>query len=241
MATYLQICQAVARECGIARGADVSPVPTSVVGQNGELNRVVNWVTDAYLEIQNSQDWRFLRKKFTLDTVDGTDAYTFSDCIDVDLAVPITRFKSFRLNDRRNPPKIFLKSTGVGSEVFLSFTSWNNFEYLYKTGSLQEQTAFPFHVTIDPKDQIFLGVTPDNIYVMTGDYHKSAQILTLDADVPEMPAAYHDLIKYRAMEWYALFESAPEILSRAERGIRRVTHQLLKNQREQFRTGGPLA
>jgi len=241
MATFLKICQNVARECGVAGGADVSPKPTTVTAQLGELNRIVNWVAYAYVEIQGSRNWRWLRKDFSVNTINGTDTYAFSDCTDVDDAVIISRFKTWRLDDRRNPPKIYLTAAGVGAQVFLSFTVWDNFEYLYKTGSLQNQTSQPVHITVNPKDEILLGITPNGIYTLTGSYHKSAQILVADGDIPEMPVAYHDLIKYQAMVYYGLFESAPEIISRAQMGIRRLTNQLNRNQGQGFRIGGPLA
>tara|TARA_R110002096_G_C14661910_1_gene728353 strand:+ start:35889 stop:36614 length:726 start_codon:yes stop_codon:yes gene_type:complete len=241
MSTFLKLCQDVTRECGVAGGADASPKPLSVVGQTGELNRIVHWVADAYLEIQNGQNWRWLRKKFTVDTVAGTDTYAFGDCTDVDDASVITRFKSWRLDDQRNPPKIYLTSTGLGGQVLLTWAPWDNFEYLYKTGSLQSQTSQPVHITVNPKDEIQLGITPNDIYTLIGDYHKSAQILALDADIPEMPTAYHDLIKYQAMEFYGLFESAPEIVSRAQNGMKRLRNQLKRNQDPQYRIAGPMA
>jgi len=241
MSTFLQICQDVARECGVAGGADASPKPTAVTGQIGELNRVVNWVADAYTEIQGARNWRWMRKKFTVDTVAGTDNYAFGACTDVDDAALITRFKEWHLDDPRNPPKIYLTSAGVGGQVLLTWAPWDNFELLYKTGSLQSQTSQPVHITVDPKDEIHLGITPNDIYTLIGDYHKSAQILAADGDIPEMPTAYHDLIKYTAMEFYGLFESAPEIISRAERGQKRLMNQLKRNQDQVFRRGGPLA
>ena len=241
MSTFLQICQDVARECGVAGGADNSPKPLDVTTQTGELNRIVNWVIDAYIEIQGTRNWRWLRKSFTVNTVSGTGVYAFSDCTDVDDAAIISRFKTWRLDDRRNPPKIYLTSSGVGSQVFLSWTTWDNFEYLYKTGSLQNQTSQPIHITVNPKDEIELGIVPNDIYTLTGDYHKSAQVLAADSDVPEMPSDYHSLIKYQAMEYYGMFESAPEIVSRAERGIRRIKNQLNRNQGQSFRVAGPLA
>ncbi len=241
MSTYLQICQDVARECGVAGGADVSPRPTAVTGQTGELNRIVNWVSDAYVEIQGGENFRWLRKKFSVDTVAGTDTYAFGVCTDTDDAALITRFKTWRLDDPRNPPKIHLTSTGVGGQVLLTWAPWDNFEYLYKTGSLQTQTSQPIHITVNPKDEIQLGITPNDIYTLIGDYHKSAQVLAADGDVPEMPAAYHDLIKYQAMQFYALFESAPEILARAEKGLNRLNRQLKRNQSQPFRVGGPMA
>lgn len=241
MSTFLKICQDVARECGVAGGADATPKPLTVIGQSGELNRIVNWVNDAYLEIQSGQNWRWMRKKFSVDTVAGTDTYAFGDCTDVDDAALITRFKAWRLNDQRNPPKIYLTSTGLGGQVLLTWAPWDNFEYLYKTGSLQTQTSQPVHITVNPKDEIQLGITPNDIYTLIGDYHKSAQILAADADVPEMPTAYHDLIKYQAMEFYGFFESAPEIISRAENGMKRIRNQLKRNQDQPYRIAGPMS
>ena len=241
MATFLKICQDVVRECGIEDGTDSSARPTTVTGQSGELNRIVNYVRDFYQELQDEQDWRWMRKKFTLQTVSGTGEYAYTACTDVDTAAAITRFKSWRLNDRRNPPKIYLTSSGVGAEVFLSFTRWYNFEYLYKTGSLQTQTSLPLTITVNPANKIELGIKPNDIYTVTGDYNMSAQILTADGDTPEMPSDYHRLIMYGAMQWYAMHESAPEVLMRAERGINRIRRLLVRNQTEPFRFGGPVA
>ena len=241
MSTYLEICQDVTRECGVAGGADTSPKPLDVTSQIGELQRIVKWVTNAYTEIQGDINWRWLRKDFTVDTVSGTDTYAFGVCTDVDDAAIISRFKLWRLDDRRNPPKIFLTSAGEGAQVFLSWTMWDNFEYLYKTGSLQNQTAQPVHITVNPKDEIVLGITPNDVYTLRGSYHKSAQTLVADADTPEMPVQYHDLIMYQAMEWYGIFESAPEIITRARKGINRLKNQLIRNQGQPFRVGGPLA
>lgn len=241
MATFLKICQDVARECGVAGGADASARPTTVIGQSGELNRIVNWVADAYTEIQGSRNWRWLRKDFTFNTVSSTDTYAFGVITDVDDAAFITRFKTWRNDDRRNPPRLYLASSGAETQVFLSWTKWDDFEGLYKTGAIQSQTSQPVHITTNPKDEIVLGMTPNDIYTVTGSYHKSAQVLALDADVPEMPTVYHSLIKYQAMEYYGIFESAPEIISRAQRGITRITNQLKRNQEQPVRLGGPMA
>lgn len=241
MATFLKICQDVARECGVAGGADATPKPTAVTGNSGELNRVVNWVVDAYKEIQNAQNWRWLRKDFTFDTTSGTDSYAFGAVTDVDDAALITRFKEWRIHDRRNPPKLFLTSAGVGAQVFLSWVRWDDFEYLYKTGAIQAQTSQPIHITINPKDEIVLGLTPGDTYTVRGSYHKSPQILTNNDDIPEMPTLYHELIMYIAMGFYGLHESAPEVISRADAGKGRLMKQLIRNQSPPFRKGTPLA
>jgi hypothetical protein len=241
MSTFLELCQKTARECGVGGSTDAAPKPLTVIGQIGELNRIVAWVNDAYIEIQDARDWRWLRKKFTVDTADGVNTYAPGVVTDVDDAALITRFKSWRLDDRLNPPKLFLTSSGVESQVFLSWTRWDNFAYLYETGALQNQTSQPVHITVNPKDEIQLGIAPNDIYTVSGEYHKSPQILTADADVPEMPSQYHNLIMYQAMEWYGYHEVAPEVIARAEKGINRIMNQLRKNQETPFRVGGPLA
>ena len=182
-----------------------------------------------------------MRKKFTVDTVDGTSVYAFGDCTDVEDSAVITRFKYWRLDDRRNPAKIYLKSAGVGAEAFMTWSVFDNFDYLYNFGSLQNQTGFPIHITVNPNDDFELGLSPNAVYVLRGEYHRSAQILSADDDTPEMPSDYHSLIMYQAMKYYAQLESAPEVLERAKDGMSRVMRQLIKNQAQPFRVGGPLA
>ncbi len=240
MATFLKLCQDVARECGVAGGADANPRPTSVVGQSGELNRVVNWVIDAYEEIQGSKDWRWLRRDFTFDTTSGVDTYASDAVTDVDDAAIITRFRAWRITDKRNPPKLYLTSSGVAGQTLLVWVAWDEFEYLYKTGAIQAQTSKSVHITNSPKDELVLGMSPNDVYTITGSYHMSAQVLATNTDVPEMPPAYHSLIKYQAMEYYGLFESAPEIISRAQRGMSRIMNQLNRNQGTRVRFGRPL-
>ena len=53
---YLELCQRLVRETGIADSG-----PTSVAGQTGDLRRVADWVNDAWLSIQSSRpDWLWM-------------------------------------------------------------------------------------------------------------------------------------------------------------------------------------
>lgn len=54
--TYLELCQRLVRETGIADSG-----PTTVVGQTGDLRRVTDWINDAWLSIQSSRpDWLWM-------------------------------------------------------------------------------------------------------------------------------------------------------------------------------------
>ena len=235
MSTYLQLCQDVRRECGIPGTG-----PTSVSGNTGELDRVVNWVEQAYREVQNRHNnWRFLRKGFTLTTVASDDTYAYGDVTDDATAAAITRFSDWRIEDLKDPPKIYLQSAGSGTQRWMTYTPWEYFKSIYKIGT--QNTGAPVHITFDPNDNIVLGPSPDAVYIITGDYYRSAQVLAADSDTPEMPSQYHDLIVYKAMEKYGFYEAAQEFLAKGEREARRVMRQLELNQLPKIRLGRPLA
>lgn len=68
--------------------------------------------------------------------------------------------------------------------------------------------------------------------------------MTVDADIPEMPADFHMAIVYRALVKYGFDSVSPEILSRAEFDGARLWESLVNNQsyiRYSWTTNGPLA
>jgi hypothetical protein len=56
-----------------------------------------------------------------------------------------------------------------------------------------------------------------------------------------MPEHLHQVIVYKAMEYYGLFESAPEVLSRARTGYSALKGQLEREQLPAVYLGNPLA
>src|SRR3990167_2151204 len=163
MSTFLQICQNVSRECDISGG---DTVPTAVTSQSGELQKVVKWVEQAWKELQEkSLDWRWMRSGFTVQTVAGTDSYAYGSVTDTLTVAAITRFSHWRISDDRDPPKIYLTSSGVGTEGWLIYLDWDEFKWLYRKGT--QNNGYPAHVTIDPQNNIVLGPKPDGIYTVT--------------------------------------------------------------------------
>jgi hypothetical protein len=231
----LQIVQKLARQ------ADIGSEPSSTVSQTGEAKLLVEFVDDAYAEIENRHRWRWLRKSFTLATTASDDSYAYTDCTDVATSATISRFSEWRLSDSHDPPKIYHTSTGVGGERWLIYVPWNNFKMIYKIGSQNTNTGAPAHITVDPDNNILIGPSPNDIYTITGDYYMSSQVLDEDGDIPEMPAQYHNLIVYRAMEKYAFLQSAQELLESARKDGRRAMRQLENNQLPRMRLAGPMA
>lgn len=237
MSTFLQLVKALRQECGIAGTG-----PTTVVSQVGELKQLVDWTADAYTEIQNRHGgkWRWLNRDFTLATVASTDKYAYGACDDDLDAAVIDRFSSWSISDVNDPPKIYLTSTGVAGQTWMVYADLASFRSIYKIGTVVE--GQPTHIAIDNQDNLLLGYVPDAIYTVTGTYWQSAQTLAIDADVPEMPAQFHKLIVYKAMEKYAGYNSAPEVMIRAKNEGMPMMRQLEGNQLLRgFRTAGPMA
>lgn len=237
MSTYLELCQDTARECDVSGG---DTVPTTVTGQTGELQRIVKWVAQAYVEIQNRHtNWRWMRHEFTLNTVADDDSYTFGDCTDQTTSLAITRFSHWAVNDEEDPPRVYLTSSGVGTQTYMVYIPWEQFKQIYRLGSQTSQ--YPIHITIDPQNNLVVGAKPNGIYTITSDYYRSAQNLSADDDTPEMPSQFHQLIVYRAMQKFGFFESAPEVESRGQVDGDMLMRQLEVNQLPSIRISGPMA
>lgn len=224
--SFLTLCQDVCRECGVAGG---DSVPSAVTGQTGELDRVVNWVKNRWTEVQNRhQTWKWMRHGFTFDTVADDDTYAYGDITDTTASAVITRLGRWWVDDEDDPAKIYLTSTGVGGQGYLCWLPWDAFKAIYRIGT--QNSGVPAHITVDPQNRIVIGPKPNGIFTITGDYQRSAQVMTDDADVPEMPTQFHSLVAYLAMEDYGYFESAPEVLARGQKHGNRLMRQLEANQ-----------
>lgn len=219
--TFLQLCQKLAREVGASPAGNL---PSIVTGQTGGLLQIVNWVAEAWNDIQLKEDWEWMRHGFTFETTIDDDTYPYSAISDATASAAITRFARWHLYDAESPPKIYLTSAGIGTQTDLSPVTWEYFSRLYRTGT--QAPGHPAHIAVDPQKNLVIGPKPNAAFTITGEYYRSPQTLAVDGDTPEMPTRFHDLIFYKAMEKYAYYESAQEILARAEKGMGPLSFQL---------------
>jgi len=201
--TFLELVNRTKQECGIS-GADLS----TVLNQTGEARRLVNWVSQAWADIQNArQDWDFMKQSVIFDTVAGKQSYLPG--VDIN----ITNFKKWENDSFR----MYLKSAGIGTEITLSqYYDHNQFRDFYLVGSRRLVTGRPIYVTIWPDKSLYFGFIPNDVYTATAQYWIKAQILALDNDTPNLPDDYHMLIVYKAMMKYGMFESAAEQIAAAK-------------------------
>jgi len=77
--TFLELCQMTAQQSGTIQGT----LPTTVVGQTNRLKQIVDFVREAYIDIQNAhRGWRWLNSEFygfLGSGVLGYDGSTFYD------------------------------------------------------------------------------------------------------------------------------------------------------------------
>ena len=237
MSTYLQLSQKLRQEC-VGPGSSVQP--SAVTSQVGQLKQFVDWVADAWKAIQNRHDnWKWMRKAFTVNALSGDDTYAYGDCTDTATVAAITRFSRWWADDYEDPFKCYLSSGGVGGEYRLIFMPWERFKYLYKIGT--QNNGQPINVSVDNDMNIVLGPKPNDTYVVSGDYQRSIQTLSADADLPEMPTQYHDLIWQRAMELYGARLAASDVYQSAVNEGRRTLRALESNQLPSIWIAGPLA
>ena len=237
MSTYLALSQKLRRECinGYASG------PSTVTGQTGLMESVVNWIADSYKDIQRRHpNWRWMRSQFTVNTVASTDTYAYTACTDSNTVATISRFSRWWANDKLSPFKCYLTSGGVSGQYWLIYIPYNVFRHQYKFGAQQSLTGQPIHVSVDDSNRIVLGPNPNAIYTVSGDYQRGPQTLAADADEPDMDAQFHDLIVYQAMRRYATRSVAPEKLAEARLLGDPLMRQLENAQLPEIRLGRPL-
>lgn len=235
MSTFLELCQDARIECEIAGSG-----PATVLGQSGQLARVIMYVKDAWTEVQNSKEtWRWMRHGFTLNTTAADGKYAPSDCVDDETTQNISRFRSWRLHDPEDPPRIYLTSSGISAQFWMTYFTYHQWRQVYEIA--QQVDAQPAHIAVDPLNNIRFGPAPDADYTLKGDYYLSAQILAADDDTPEMPTQFHKLIVYGAMVKWGYYMSDDALIRRATIDYKRMKGDLEQDQLPMMGYGPPLA
>lgn len=232
MATFIEVCQDVARESGVIPNL---PAPSSVVGQTGKLNRIVNWVDMAYRQIQNSQEsWKWLYSEFDGPLIASLAAYEGSD-------LGLDRWARWHELNKWDTSNWTIRGAGEtrASETRLVIVSPDFYQDYLNVGNVQ--TGRPTSVTYNDRGQLVVHPTPDAAYIIRGQYYKSPQRLTNDGDVPEMPVRFHDAIMWKALIMLATFDESPNQISNWNSFLTDVMDQLQSSQLPRVQMDGALA
>lgn len=193
---YLELSQRLVQETGLALSG-----PAAVTSQTGMNKKVVDWVSRAWLEIQNEHDWDFLWQTTSFTTTVGKTVYDPVD--DLSLSPVLGKYiaDSFR---------IYTTSSGIADQGRLEYIPWDDWSG-GDQGIGSVSSGKPSQVTIRPDNSFVFDASPDVSYTITFDYYRQPVTLSANTDTPAMPSHFHDLIVYKALLYYAAHEEAPEI------------------------------
>lgn len=216
MSTFLELVNKTRNECG-ASGADLTSLGGILSKQNALFKQ---WVIDSWAAIQRKhRRWGFMERDFSFNTVAGQQSYAAASLA----PTPLTSFREWKPETFR----LYKTSIGVADEqILVPITDLQSFRDLYQFGTMSTTQQRPVAFALDTDKSILLGCTPDDIYTCRGKYQKAPQILVADTDEPDVNDYYHDLVMFRAMEKYALYNAAPEVLARAQTEGGRMMNEL---------------
>lgn len=226
----LTLAQSLREKCGITGSG-----PSTTLSQTGEMLRVVNWIDEAWLQIQTLSDWwQWMRADFSFDTIAAQREYVPSAS-----PLSLTNFARW-YTDPDHTWRAYLLSAGKSTEQFLvEEPNYQVYRDTYLFGS--EQSGPPRVYSINPVNKaISLAPLVDGIYRVYGSYQKGPVAMTADADIPGLPTRFHMLIVYRAMMLYAAYEAAPEVQQEAVGNYKSMLSRLKRDQLPAFTIGGPL-
>lgn len=183
--TYLNLCERLIEEAGI------SGTMTSVVGQTGEFKRVVEWVKRAAIEVEGRWiDWNFLHTFSTVNTIVGISDYPAPSDHNVWDTVSVT------IPSESKP---------------LLFIQWVN----QKRDPTQPFDGDIYKFTVLPDQTLRFYDTPSIAAIVAIEYWKTPKILVDNTDEPQVPEQYRDILVWKALQYYANYESADEVKTQA--------------------------
>lgn len=204
--------------------------PVTTVSQVGDLKRLVDWISTAWMDIQNERtDWFFMQQAVDFNTEADKGTYSAAEA-------GLATFANYKLDSFRQ----YLVSGGVGSEIELVYMPYSQFRNLHLFGNMRELRQMPYNFTVDPSKNLLLGPIPDDVYNINGECFAMPTEFSDDTDRPTLPSQYHMMIVWRALMYYGQKENAPEAYSHGQNEYLRLKGLLMNDQLETVEFGGAL-
>lgn len=190
---FLQICQKVKSLSGLSGTG-----PTATATATGIDAKIVSYVQDAWVAIQQLTDWKFLHATAPTNTlVVGSPRYTLTT------ALGMTSLA------RLDPCSLYLSY--AGTRYRLDEASAAELEDLYVLDT--PDNACPTAVAVNTATgEMIFNCPPDVAYSFAFRYYQTPELLQADADIPSVDEAHHKLIVWRALMDYGRYDGAPEVL-----------------------------
>ena len=217
--TLLALAQRLWRESG-----RTGPGPAALATAVGPALRMFEAVQDVWRDLQlEPRNWRWMRATTTGAAVAGQQQYTPTQAGATDLAQWWPEGGNY---------VAYVTAPGDESTTYdLEFMGFEAFRERYMRGS--QNVSLPRYWSIANNGDLLLGPKPDAAYGLRIDYEKQPSELTADATTPDMPARFHMLLVWRALERrIALGDSNAERLATGRAEARRMHTALVDDQGE---------
>ena len=229
MSTFLELCKQTHRKLRI--GNDLpGTVPTTVVGQTGDLGDVVECVKEAWLMVQmHHRDWRWMQDSVTVTLTPNVFIITVANFVAQNARfehiMPFVAQSHIRYASGRN------NSAATNPSMSCYFIPWQEFNGGIYTRNPTPASSQPMYFSEQPNRSVRLYPPPSEPapgfnWLFGIPCRKTPQTLAADADIPEMPDEYHNLIVWWAVDIFCRSRSNFDRLSAEAK--KEVNRQLFK-------------
>jgi len=223
---FLDLCRKAARDSGTLAGGGLS-VFTTVEAASGRGGKIVGWVSDAWVNIQNEHDdWMWMQREFGHALTIGEMRYSAA-------SLGVDRLGKWITSGDCEWPFTIYEPTSQADENPLRFIPYETWRARYARGA--HDAGRPIEFSVSPQMEIVVGPKPDRAYVVSGEYVASPQVLAADTDIPEMPAQYHNVIVWEAIKLMSISDEAAFALQTSVGEYARIRDALSRDQRPKVR------
>lgn len=213
---FLQLVQRLHRETLRSTAA-----PASVTTTNERHARLVDRISDAWLDLQREADWRWMRETLDSPLTIGKQTYSGAE-------LGVTRFGRWRADDDTYTVRAYVPGA---PNTLWDLVFWQLDDFRRRFIYIQQGATTPIAWTVDEANNLLVGPQPAAAYQLRIEHWKEPLTLTADADTPDMPERFHMLLVWRALMDVAKDDAAPEQLSKAEENYAMLHGQLVRDQK----------
>lgn len=214
---FLQLCQRFRREAGIS-GTHASTASTVTIDM-----KVQDWINDAWMDIQLSRRWDWMRSNVTFNTVSGQRDYTSSDAAGIALI-------------RRWDERFSYISDSNSIRYPLYWLAYHELREVFERSTAQ--SGRPQYIAVKPGSamQLRMSYTPSAAEGVSLWGWLNGTYLSGNTDEPELPTSDHMIIVHKALMSYALKEAQGELLLSAKQGYEEKFKLLIEGQSDEMET-----
>ena len=209
--TFLELVRFAMKRAGVRED-----LPTTLVGATGIVDDFIDWVNDAWEELQIDREdppwWFRTLMDQTLAVTTSTDEYSMPAGLET--------------IDWRT---VTVYTVAKQDETPVEYIPYNNWRTRFDT--ITGQAGRPQFITLKPDNSLAMFPVPDQNYTLRFDGVLDLEELTADADVPSgLPAMYHKLLAWDAVRKFAEHHEDGTMLAKAQGRHKRYFKRVLARQ-----------